>query len=254
MSTPRPLDRLNPVTRLLAAVVLSIPLVVTIDWVTAATSLACVLVLCVACRVDLGLVARRPWPLAVAGVLGATSMALYGKSGGQVFWHFGPARVSENSLRLALGAFVRCFAMAVPALVLFTGVDATRMADGLSQVLRLPSRFVLGSLAGFRMTSLLAEDWRQIARARHARGLADDGRFRRWWSMSFALLVLAIRRGVRLATAMEARGFGAPTPRTWARASQMGVLDALALLAVALVDVVALVTAVRMGTLVTLWS
>jgi energy-coupling factor transport system permease protein len=40
--------------------------------------------------------------------------------------------------------------------------------------------------------------------------------------MAFALLVLSIRRGAKLATAMEARGFGAPVRRTWARESRFG--------------------------------
>ncbi len=39
--------------------------------------------------------------------------------------------------------------------------------------------------------------------------------------MAFALLVLSIRRGTKLATAMEARGFGAPGARTWARESRV---------------------------------
>ena len=41
----------------------------------------------------------------------------------------------------------------------------------------------------------------------------------------FALLVLAIRRGTVLATAMEARGFGAGRRRTWARPSRFGPAD-----------------------------
>ncbi len=37
--------------------------------------------------------------------------------------------------------------------------------------------------------------------------------------MAFVLLVFAVRRGTKLATAMEARGFGADVERTWARPS-----------------------------------
>ena len=36
---------------------------------------------------------------------------------------------------------------------------------------------------------------------------ADTGALRRWATMAFAMLVIAIRRGSKLATAMEARGF-----------------------------------------------
>ena len=40
--------------------------------------------------------------------------------------------------------------------------------------------------------------------------------------MAFALLVLSIRRGAKLATAMEARGFGARVRRSWAREARVG--------------------------------
>src|SRR5690606_22149712 len=96
----------------------------------------------------------------------------------------------------------------------------TDLADGLAQVLRLPSRFVLGGLAGLRMVGLFLDDWRALELARRARGVADRGRLRRFFGMAFALLVLSIRRGAKLATAMEARGFGADAPRTWARESR----------------------------------
>lgn len=47
--------------------------------------------------------------------------------------------------------------------------------------------------------------------------------------MSFGLLVIALRRGGKLATAMEARGFGRTPPgggaRTWARESRLHARD-----------------------------
>nr|BFF09889.1 hypothetical protein GCM10025699_11920 [Microbacterium flavescens] len=81
---------------------------------------------------------------------------------------------------------------------------------------------MLGALAGLRMVGLFLDDWRALELARRARGVADRGRLRRFVGMAFALLVLSIRRGSKLATAMEARGFGAPGQRTWARDSPFG--------------------------------
>ena len=48
--------------------------------------------------------------------------------------------------------------------------------------------------------------------------------------MAFVLLVFAVRRGTKLAMAMEARGFGADVPRTWARPSRLHSRDAVAVL------------------------
>jgi energy-coupling factor transport system permease protein len=81
---------------------------------------------------------------------------------------------------------------------------------------------VLGGLAGLRLVGLFIDDWHALQLARRARGIGDGGAIRRVGSQAFALLVLSIRRGSKLATAMEARGFGAPITRTWARPSTFG--------------------------------
>lgn len=248
------LDRLNPATRLLLAVVLSIPLIITLDWLSASVALTLELAALTACGFRPLAMLRRLLPLFLVAPLSAISMLLYGQAGGRIWWSWGPIVVSDNSAVLALGLFIRIFALALPGVMLFAGLDATRMADGLSQVLRLPSRFVLGSLAAFRMLALFTNDWRTLGQARRARGLGDHGRLRRWALMSFSLLVLAIRRGSRLATAMEAKGFGGPVPRTWARPSSMGWPDALALLVAVLIGVVSVWAAVHFGTLWTVWQ
>ena len=66
--------------------------------------------------------------------------------------------------------------------------------------------------------------------------------------MSFSLLVVALRRGTKLATAMEARGFGAPGLRTWGRASTVGWRDAVVLMIAALISTAAIAVAVYAGT------
>ena len=81
---------------------------------------------------------------------------------------------------------------------------------------------MLGSLAALRLVGLFIDDWRSLELARRARGVADRGRLRRFAGQVFALLVLSIRRGSKLATAMEARGFGASGQRTWAREASFG--------------------------------
>jgi len=81
---------------------------------------------------------------------------------------------------------------------------------------------VLGALAGLRLVGLFVHDWRSLELARRARGVADTGRLRRVLGQALALLVLAVRRGTKLATAMEARGFDGPGARSWARPSPFG--------------------------------
>ena len=83
------------------------------------------------------------------------------------------------------------------------------MADGLSQVLHLPARPVLASLAGVRMAGLMVGDWQALRRARRVRGIGDGNRVAAFIAGAFALLVLALRRSAKLSLTMEARGFGA---------------------------------------------
>lgn len=249
------LARVNPATRLVLATLISLPLLFTLDWVSATVALVGELALAPLCGVRLGLLARRSVPIVIAAALGGVSSLLYGQVGGQVHWHWALATISDNSIRLAIAITVRVLALGIPAILLFSHVDATEMADGLAQVFRFPARFVLGSLAGFRMLNVFVDDWRSIGEARRARGLGDLGRVRRWATMAFGLLVVAIRRGTRLATGMEARGLGAPdVRRTWARESRLGPADAVAVLVVAALMALALGLAWWAGTFWLVWS
>ena len=179
--------------------------------------------------------------------LTGVTIALYDQASGVIFLEWFVVRVSEGSLSLALATMLRVLAIALPSVVLFATVDPTDLADGLAQVLRLPARFVLGGLAGLRMVGLFVDDWRALELARRSRGVADRGRIRRFLGMAFALLVLSIRRGTKLAVAMEARGFGAPGPRTWARESRFGLAEWLLVLLGAAIAAVAVTAAVLTG-------
>ena len=255
MTSPTPasiattaLDRLNPVTRLGLAVLASIPILITLDWVSALTMLVAQLVIFVACGVPVAQLAKRLAPLLLIAPIGALSMALYGRPGGRIWFDWWLITISERSLLMAVAVFIRILVLGTSAVVLIGGADPTRMADGLAQLLKLPARFVLGTLAGVRMVGLFAEDWRTMALARRARGLGDTGRLRRFATMAFALLVFAIRRGTKLATAMEARGFGADRPRTWARESRLGVADLVGLAITLAVCALALGLSIWTGT------
>jgi energy-coupling factor transport system permease protein len=64
----------------------------------------------------------------------------------------------------------------------------------------------------------------------------------------FSLLVVALRRGTALATAMEARGLGAPAQRTWSRPSTFGRADLVVVAAGLIVAFGSLAVGVAAGT------
>jgi energy-coupling factor transport system permease protein len=192
-------------------------------------------------------VLARTAPLWIAAPLAGLTTALYGASSGPVYLQWWAVEVSQGSLELALATLLRILAIGLPAVLLFITIDPTDLADGLAQLLRLPARFVLGGLAGLRLVGLFVDDWRALTLARRARGVAESGTVRRLLGQSFALFVLSIRRGTKLATAMEARGFGAPGTRTWARPSTFRARDWVALVMAAAVAAIAVAVAVAVG-------
>ena len=118
----------------------------------------------------------------------------------------------------------------------FVTIDPTDLADALVQHLHAPPRFAVGALAAFRLLPIFATEWETIGLARRARGIDDASgwltRFSSFRERSFTLLVAAIRRGVRLARAMDARGFGATMScRTIARPQSFTGRDRALLLA-----------------------
>jgi len=223
----------NPVARLAAAIAIAAILAWSIDPVSAGVALALELALVPFLRIPWGRFWRRTALVWIAAPLSALTLLLYGEPSGRHWLDFGLIHVTDGSIVLAVTIALRVLALALPAVVLFIGVDPTAFADGLAQLVRLPPRFVYGALGALRLAGVFREDYRMLELARRARGVADRGRVRRALGVVFAMLVLSIRRGSALATAMEARGFGAPVRRTFARRSRFGAAD-WGLIAVAL--------------------
>ena len=242
------LARTNPVARVLALLVATTPLLITIDPVSAGVALALELALMPLSGVSARSFFLKATPLLLAAPLGALSMLLYASPGGTVYWQFGPAAISDHSMWLALGIGLRMCAIVLPAIALLDRIDPTDMGDGLAQILHLPARPVLAALAGARMMSLMAADWKALERARRARGVGDSSRIRSFLRGSFSLLVFALRRSGKLATTMEARGFGAARKRTWARVSRLRAADAVLMVVAIALPAIALAASIWAGT------
>jgi energy-coupling factor transport system permease protein len=239
--------RLNPISKLLASTIITAALVLSIDWVSATVALAIESVLFLWAGLGPRRFFLRTLPAWVAAPLAALTILLYGRQSGQTHFQFLLIHVTDGSIELAIATLLRMLAIVLPAIVLFVTIDPTDLADGLAQIVRLPARFVVGALAALRLVGLFLDDWRSLELARRARGVADRGRLRRFASQAFALFVLSIRRGSKLATAMEARGFGSTVRRSWARESRLTWRDAVLIGLGALVAVAAVTVSVATG-------
>lgn len=219
------LRRAHPLALFCASAVIAAGLIVTLDTVSASVAAGLVLMLTLLTGLTAKKLAIRMIPIGVAALTSAVTIALYGQTAGEVFLSWGWVEVSQGSVELAIATALRIVAIATPAVVLFTGINATRLADGLTQLWRLPDRFVMGALAAMRLVQLLGSDYALLGRIRRSRGRGDVS----WWRKIpvdvFTLLVIALRRADTLAVAMEARGFGGGVSRTHYRLSRWTPLD-----------------------------
>lgn len=232
------LSAINPVAQLAAIGIVSITLLTTLDLVTPAILVAVELMLLPAAGIRSPVeLFRRTWPL----LLGAAMVGLVN------VW------VSEDgSLLVGLGLALRVIGLALPGVLLVGSTDPVRMADALTTHWRVSTRFAYGALAALRLIPLLLTELATIRLARRTRGV-DAGRnplaaARLFAGAIFTLLVGAIRRGSRLATAMDARGFDSGIVRTNARGSVLRRRDWCYLAAAITVCAVATGVSIAAGT------
>ncbi len=242
------LASLNPVYRIFGAFIVSMPLMFTLDCLSASVALVLEFAIFACIKLTPWRVIRLSWPVWVGAPTSALTVLLYGKSGGNTWFQWWLMHATDRSALLAVATSLRILAIGIPAIVTVIGLDATDLADAFSQVLHLPDRFVYGGLAGIRLFGVLQDDWAALTASRRSRGLGDERRVRAFFPQSFALLVLSIRRSTTLAVAMEARGFGGAGARSHARVSRVHVRDWLFLVVCALVPLVAVAAALYFGT------
>ena len=241
-----PLARRNPVAKLGAALLFTLPLITTLDPLTPALALVIELLLLPPFGLRYATVARRAWPLLLAGAGVLVTMVLFAADrGGTLLLDLGPFDVTTGVLVSALGLVLRLFAIALPGVIVFATTDPTDLADALVQNARAPARFAIGALAAFRLLPLLGSEWQTLTLARRARGV-DTG-VRGFPATAFALLVGALRRGGRLAVAMDARGFDSAVPRTYARRQTFTTADVLLMAGAVVLAAAVLTTTVLTG-------
>jgi energy-coupling factor transport system permease protein len=242
---------ISPLAKLCAAGILGVVLLLSLDPVSAVVALVCELALLPWAGVPARRLLRILTPLLVAAPFAGLATLLYGRGGGEVLIVLGPWEITSGEAALALAITLRVLAVALPAVVLFATTDPTDLADGLAQIWKLPSRFVLGALAAIRMLGLMRQDWQMLRLARRARGVADGGgpiaALGRLGNQALALLTIAVRRGSLLATAMDARAFDAPIKRTWAREVTFTGRDGWFVVGAALIAGFAVMMAVMTG-------
>lgn len=225
-----PLAAANPVAKLGAALMLLLALFASLDGVTALIVLAGLAAVVPFSGLRPRALLRRSWLVGLAAVSVALVNVLFApEQSGPTLVAIGPLRLGTSTVLDGLGLAARLVAIAAAGILATASSQPTELADALIQQLRASPRFAIGTLAALRLVPLLAIEWQTIAIARRARGI-DAGRspvaaVRLLAGQLLALLVGAVRRGSRMALAMEARGFGALPCRSAARVARMRPVD-----------------------------
>lgn len=225
-----PLARVNPVAKLAAALVLLVALFASLDGVTALVVLAGLAAVLPVSGLPVGALLDRSWLIGLAAVsIAVVNILFASEQAGATVVAIGPLRLGAETVLGGLGLAARLIAIAAAGILATATSQPTEVADALVQQLRVSPRFAVGTLAALRLVPLLAVEWQTISIARRARGV-DAGRsplaaVRLFGGGLLALLVGAVRRGTRMALAMEARGFGAAPCRTSARVQRMRGAD-----------------------------
>ena len=225
-----PLARANPVAKLAAALVILAALFISLDAVTAGVMLLGLIALVPISGLPIGGLAARLWLVGIVAIaIGVFNVLFAAEQVGPTVLDLGPLQVGAGTLANGAGLALRLLAIVLAGVLATATSEPIDIADALVQQLRVSPRFAIGILAALRLLPLLSREWQTLGMARRARGV-EAGRsplaaVRLFGGKLLSLLVGVVRRGARLASAMEARGFGALRCRSAARPQRMRASD-----------------------------
>lgn len=224
-----PLAAANPVAKLGAAAILMVVLFVSTDLLTPALVVAAIVATLPFSGIAPALLLRRTWLILLAALTVGVLNTVFAPEQSGTLLRLGPLVVGSDNLVTGVALGLRLLGIALSGVLALVTTDPTDLADALVQQLRAPPRFAVGALAAARLMPILVGEWQTLTLARRARGV-DAGRSplaaaRILFGQLLRLLVGAVRRGTRLAVAMEARGFGSAPCRTSARRQSMANRD-----------------------------
>ncbi|MFC7401592.1 energy-coupling factor transporter transmembrane component T family protein [Citricoccus sp. GCM10030269] len=214
-----PLARRNPTVKLALLFVVSLVLVFIFDPVTPAVLyLLALTAVAASTRVAPTTLALLHIPFIAFG-LGLLLVNALSRPG-EVLWSAGPLRVTVEGLSVGGSLALRTLVIGVLAIGFTLSTDGVKLMHSLHQQARLGPRVTYAVLAGYRMLQEMPREWRTIRQAHAVRApLRADGSLprnpRALGRAAFGLLVVALRKGERMAQSLESRGLGLSPRTTW---------------------------------------
>lgn len=217
--TDSPLARRNPTVKLMLLILVALVAIFVLDPITPTVLYLLALTAVAAsthARPRTLLVAHLPFVAFALGVLVVNALA----RPGVVLWHAGILRVTQEGLSVGAALAARTLLTGVLAIGFLLSTDGVALMTSLHHNARLSARVTYAILAGYRMLQEMPREWTTISHAHTVRAdLRRGGRPprgpRHLGGVIFTLLVVSIRKGERMAQALESRGLGLQPRTTW---------------------------------------
>ena len=218
------IHRLDPRTKILAVVLLSVMIFLPKAWPGYAVTVAFSLLAVVLSQVPIKYILRGLRPILI--ILAITVVFNAFLTPGTPVWHYGRLMITREGLVLSAVATVRLVLLVVTASLLTLTTSPIQLTDGLERLLRplsplgVPAHeLALMMTIALRFIPTLADEADRIMRAQMARGADMQSgslvnRIKALIPIMVPLFVAAFRRADELATAMEARGYRGGKGRT----------------------------------------
>ena len=246
---PTFLERRNPTIKLAALIAAALPLTFVFDPLTPLVLFAITLVVgCFSGGLSLRVQLRPLTVFVLAGVAILLGNVFFNKENvtSQVVFSAGAVDITRAALWAAGSLWTRLLCFALLSIVFVRTTEPQRLLLSLVHQLHMSDKVAYGVMVGYRMLPVFQADYGTIRAAQRLRGVREGSAilhpFARLRRYALPLLTGAIRRGSRIAIAMDARAFGALPKRTYRERMIVTTTDWLFLASVA-----AVVAAVVMG-------
>lgn len=228
------LHRLNPLTK----VAISVPVVVIASL---AFEPVTPLAIALGALVTTHFVGRVPWPKVLRPLVFAVPLSFGFFWSGAVFYTgpgseagapgfgLGPLWLPLAAIIYGLAVGSRALAILCTSLIFVLTTDPVRLVLALIQHAHVSPRIGYSIFAGYRFMPLLQDELSNIRAAYQVRGALASGirgRLQQLVEYAIPLLAISVRRGERVALAMESRAFGAMPRRTYLHESEFTWRDA----------------------------
>jgi len=213
------IHRIYPLIKLVWVVLVAIGLFFYTEPVSGAVMLAAVLILAVVfARIPLRYVIGSAALIFGLGIL-LMIFHFFADPGNPVY-RIGPLAITDGGLHEGPIFFFRLSVVVLASFVLIWTTDTRDLMVALTRI-GMPYRYAFAVFLAMRFLPLVQEEVEAVQAAHAIRGRAASSglihRFRLWQRYMFTVLINGLRKAEATATAIESRGFGAYSDRTYVK-------------------------------------